>query len=152
MLRYPLTHPPLLSALAAAGHGSKVLLADSNYATDINVRPGANLVYLNLRPGLIPVDEILDVLIQSVPLEAAAVMRPDDGSGATAPVWDRYAELLGPDLPLQPIDRQDFYAAARSPQLAVAVATGDERLYANILLTVGFIPPRLAPDGSRLAG
>jgi L-fucose mutarotase len=142
MLRYPLTHPPLLAALAAAGHGSKVLLADSNYATDVNVRPGATVVYLNLRPGLIPVDEILDVLLQSIPVEAATVMRPDDGSGDSAPVWERYAELLGPELPLQPLDREDFYAAARSTQLAVAVATGEERLYANILLTIGFIPPR----------
>lgn len=142
MLRYPLTHPPLLAALAAAGHGSKVLLADSNYATDVNVRPGAPVVYLNLRPGLIGVDEILDVLLQSVPVEAAAVMRPDDGSGDRAGVWSRYEALLGPDLPLQPVDRADFYAAARSPQLAVAVATGEERLYANILLTIGFIPPR----------
>ena len=142
MLRYPLTHPPLLAALAAAGHGSKVLLADSNYATDVNVRPGATVVHLNLRAGLIPVDEVLDVIIQTIPIEAAAVMRPDDGSGPTAAVWDRYTELLGPDLPLEPIPRADFYAAARSPQLAVAIATGDERLYANLLLTIGFIPPR----------
>jgi L-fucose mutarotase len=139
MLRYPLTHPPLLSALAAAGHGSQVLLADSNYATDVNVRPGAPVVYLNLRAGLIRIDEVLDVVVQTIPIEAVAVMRPDDGS--SAPVWNRYAEILGPDLPLQPVARPDFYAAARGPQLAVAVATGDERLYANILLTVGFIAP-----------
>jgi L-fucose mutarotase len=138
MLRYPLTHPPLLAALAAAGHGSKVLLADSNYATDVNVRPGATVVHLNLRPGVIPVDEVLDVLLQSIPVEAAVVMRPDDGSGDRA----RYEDLLGPALPLQPVDRADFYAAARSPQLSVAVATGDERLYANVLLTIGFVPPR----------
>jgi L-fucose mutarotase len=37
--------------------------------------------------------------------------------------------------------RGEFYAAARSPDLAVAVASGDQRLYANILVTVGVVPP-----------
>ncbi|WP_318783043.1 RbsD/FucU domain-containing protein [Cellulosimicrobium sp. SH8] len=31
MLRYPLLHPGLIGALAGAGHGSRVLLADANY-------------------------------------------------------------------------------------------------------------------------
>ena len=44
-------------------------------------------------------------------------------------------------MPLQPLDRFDFYATCREPDLAVCVATGDDRLYANILLTVGCIPP-----------
>jgi L-fucose mutarotase len=35
--------------------------------------------------------------------------------------------------------RQDFYAACRAPELAVCVATGDGRHYANVLLTVGAI-------------
>ena len=32
MLRFPLIHPPMLAALAAAGHGARVLLADANYS------------------------------------------------------------------------------------------------------------------------
>lgn len=139
MLRYPLTHPPLLAALAGAGHGSRVLLADSNYAHDVNVRAGATLIHLNLRAGLVRIDDILELVIGATPIEAVHVMRPDEGG--TPPVWSRYGELLGPDLPLRPLARADFYAAARAPDLAVAVATGDERLYANVLLTVGFIPP-----------
>ncbi len=49
--------------------------------------------------------------------------------------------LFGPALPLQPLDRLEFYAACREPDLAVCVATGDHRLYANIALTVGYITP-----------
>jgi L-fucose mutarotase/ribose pyranase (RbsD/FucU family) len=37
--------------------------------------------------------------------------------------------------------RLDFYAACREPDLAVCVATGDARLYANVLLTIGYIRP-----------
>jgi L-fucose mutarotase len=139
MLRSRLIHPPLLGALAGAGHGSRILLADSNYAHDVNVRPGATLIHLNVRPGLVAIDELLDLIIEVLPLEAVATMSPDDGP--QPPVWARYAQLLGPDLPLRPLARQDFYAAARAPDLAVAVATGDQRLYANLLLTVGYITP-----------
>jgi L-fucose mutarotase len=139
MLRTRLIHPPLLAALAGAGHGSQILLADANYAHDVNVRPGAPVIHLNLKPGLVSVDQVLDLLVEVIPLESVATMKPDDGS--IPAVWSRYTELLGADLPLNPIERAGFYAAARSPQLAFAVATGDGRLYANLLLTVGYVPP-----------
>ena len=59
MLRYSLLHPPLLTALATAGHGSKVLIADANYAHRTNVHHRAELIHLNLRPGLLTVDQVL---------------------------------------------------------------------------------------------
>ena len=140
MLRFPLIHPPLLAALAAAGHGSRVLLADSNYPHATGVHPRAAQVFLNLRPGLATVDQVLEPVLAAIPVEAAAVMRPDDGS--TPPVFARYAELLGDGLPLQPLGRaRVLRRPAASPTWRVCVATGDGRLYANLLLTIGFISP-----------
>jgi L-fucose mutarotase len=139
VLRFPLIHPPLLAALAAAGHGSRVLIADSNYAHSTNVHPGAARIFLNLRPGLVTVDQVLEPVLSAVPIESASVMRPDDGS--TPEAFGRYREMLGDGLPLQPLGRLEFYAACREPDLAVCVATGDSRLYANVLLTIGFIQP-----------
>lgn len=49
--------------------------------------------------------------------------------------------MLGPEIDLNPLARFDFYAACRGADLAVCVATGDQRLYANILLTIGYIRP-----------
>jgi L-fucose mutarotase len=144
VLRYPLIHPELLAALARAGHGSRVLLADANYAHDVNVRPGAPVIHLNLRPGLVRVDDVLELIAGAAPLEAVHTMRPD--GGGQPPAWARYAEILGPDLLLQPLEREGFYAAARAPDLAFAVATGDERLYANLLLTIGFVRPTDLPN------
>ena len=141
MLRYPLTHPELIGALAAAGHGSTVLLADSNYPHATAVGPAARTVYLNLRPGQVPVDDVLETLLTAVPIEAAHLMRPDDGS--EPPIFDRFRELVAPVAPTL-LARADFYAAARGPDLALAVATGDQRLYANILLTIGVVPPTTA--------
>jgi L-fucose mutarotase len=37
------------------------------------------------------------------------------------------------------LGRADFYGTARGPELAVAVATGEQRLYANILVTLGVV-------------
>jgi L-fucose mutarotase len=139
VLTYRLIHPPLLAHLAACGHGSRILLADANYAHATNVRLNAPVIYLNLRRGLVRVDDVLDVIMEAAPLEAVSAMRQDDGG--EPPVWSRYADLLGPALPLQPMERLDFYAAARGDDVAFAVATGDERLYANLLLTVGYLPP-----------
>ena len=140
MLRFPLIHPPLIAALAACGHGGKVLLADANYSHSTNVYGGAEVVYLNLRPGLLTVDQVLAPVLESVPIEAVHVMQPDEGPEPAA--WGTYASMLGPALPLQPLGRLEFYGACREPDLAVCVATGDNRLYANVLLTVGYIPPK----------
>jgi L-fucose mutarotase len=139
VLRFPLIHPPLLAALGAAGHGGRVLLADANYSHSTNVSPAASLIHLNLRPGLVTVDQVLEPVLAAVPVESVAVMRPDDGS--TPAVFARYREMLGDDLPLQPLGRMDFYAQCREPDLAVCVATGDNRLYANVLLTIGYVAP-----------
>ena len=139
MLRFPLIHPPLLAALAAAGHGGRVLIADANYSHSTNVNPAAALIHLNLRPGLVTVDQVLEPVLAAVPVEDATVMRPHDGS--TPEVFGRYRELLGPEFDLRPLARLDFYAECRQPDLAVCVATGDQRLYANILLTIGYITP-----------
>ena len=140
MLRFPLIHPPLLAALAACGHGGKILLADANYSHATNVHPGATVVYLNLRPGLPTVDQVLEPLLAAVPVEEAQVMTPGDGREPDA--FAAYRELLGPAVPFHSQGRFEFYAACREPDLAVCVATGDARLYANLLLTVGFVAPR----------
>ena len=140
MLRFPLIHPPLLAALAACGHGGKVLLADANYSHSTNVHEGATTIYLNLRPGLLTVHQVLEPLLQAIPVEAADVMTPGDGTEPD--VFAAYRELLGPAVPLHTLERFDFYASCREPDLAVCVATGDDRLYANLLLTVGAIAPR----------
>jgi L-fucose mutarotase len=138
VLRYRLTHPEIIGALAAAGHGSTVLLADSNYPHATAVGPKATVVHLNLQPGQVPVDDILECLLEAVPIEAAHLMRPDDGH--EPPVFTRFRELIAPVEPAL-LSRADFYAAARGPDLALAVASGDQRLYANILLTVGVVSP-----------
>lgn len=143
MLRYTLLHPGLAAALAAAGHGSQVLLADGNYPHSTGVRAGAERVHLNLRPGLLTVDQVLEVLVEAVPVESASVMVPGGVAGDVAPAGEPvpahagYRAALGPGVAWHELDRFAFYEAARSDDVALLVATGDQRVYANLLLTIG---------------
>jgi L-fucose mutarotase/ribose pyranase (RbsD/FucU family) len=44
-------------------------------------------------------------------------------------------------IPLRQMPRQEFYHGARQHDVAFTVATGDERLYADLPLTLGYIRP-----------
>ncbi|NJM05631.1 RbsD or FucU transport [Candidatus Gracilibacteria bacterium] len=138
MLTYPLLHPEILAALAGAGHGSQVLIADGNYPLSTRSHPAARRVFLNLAPGMLTVTTVLGVVCGAIPVEAAHVMVPDTGSDPA--IFAEFRSLL-PGQELQRLDRFAFYDAARSPDLALAIATGEQRVYANILLTIGVVPP-----------
>ena len=138
MLKYKLTHPQVLAALGSAGHGSKVLIADGNYPFTTGANPSAPRVYLNLTRGSAPVDEVLEVLADAIPIEAAHVMIPE--SGREPPIYDSFRQVLDA-VGLQPLERFAFYDAARGPDVALVIATGEQRIYANILLTIGVVPP-----------
>lgn len=136
-MTYRLTHPQLLEALGRAGHGSTVLIADSNYAHSTGASPSAERVHLNLCPGLLNADQVLEVLLDAIPVEAAACMVGPDGKDSIA-ITGFASTLSG--VPLERLQREPFRAAARSADLAVVVATGDTRHYANVLLTIGALP------------
>jgi L-fucose mutarotase len=142
MLTYRLIHPEILRALAEAGHGSRVLIADGNYPLATHSREGARRVYLNLAPDQLRVTDVLAVLAEAIPIEAARVMTPD--GGAEPAIFAEFRSLL-PGLELAPLSRFDFYDAAGGPDLALGIATGERRLYANLLLTIGVVPPEASP-------
>ncbi|MCD9880741.1 RbsD/FucU family protein [Streptomyces guryensis] len=134
MLLTELLHPGILAALAGAGHGARVLLADGHYPASTAVGERARTVHLNLAPGLLDVTSVLDVLLSSIPVEAAHVMVPPEGQ-PEPPAIAEYRSRL--PVAVETLGRFEFYDAARSPDLALAVVTADTRTYANLLLTIG---------------
>lgn len=138
MLKTGLLHPEILRALGEAGHGAQVLIADGNYPLLTRTSPAAHRVHLNLAPGLVTVTDVLGVLVGAIPIEAAHVMGPD--SGEEPGIFADFRRML-PDAPLQRLGRFQFYDMARSPDLALAISTGEQRIYANILLTIGVVMP-----------
>ena len=148
MLKGQLVHPQILEALGRAGHGSKVLIADGNYPFATKLGPKATLVNLNLSPGLITCTQALQALVSAIPIEGAAVMQTlKEGPYAMAgdpPIWDEFRSILADadcQTPLQPVERFAFYDAAGTPDVALSIATGEQRIYANLLLTIGVVMP-----------
>lgn len=137
MLKTPLLHPEILRALAAAGHGSRVLIADGNFPSSTETPVGATKVYLNLRRGLVSVIDVLETLVATIPIESALIMETPDG--AVVPIHGKFRELLPETVPLSAKKRLDFYAEAKCPATTLVIATGEERRFANILLTVGVV-------------
>ncbi len=138
MLKSRLLHPEILQALGEAGHGAQVLIADGNYPLATRSNPDAHRVYLNLAPGQLTVTDVLDVIADAIPVEAAYVMGPDDGTEPS--IYADFRELL-PETELERLGRFEFYDMARGPDTALAIATGEQRIYANILLTIGVVMP-----------
>ena len=138
MLKQRLTHPEILDALATAGHGSKVLITDGNYPASTKVGDNAALVYLNLAPGKPTVTEVLDILLTAIPVEDAAVMEP--GEGPEPPIFQEFRSLM-PYIALTKYDRFEFYEEAGAPDTCLQIVTGEQRVYANLLLTIGVILP-----------
>jgi len=138
MLKTRLLHPGILEALGEAGHGSQVLIADGNYPLRTRSNDAARRVYLNLAPGLVSVTDVLGALVDAIPIEAARVMTPDDGDDPA--IFADFRALLGA-IELGRLERFPFYDAARGADVALAIATGEQRLYANLLLTIGVVSP-----------
>lgn len=136
MINGPMIHPPLLRALAGAGHGAKILIADSNYPHETLANPRSTVVFLNLAPGLINATDVLDVVRATVPIEAAEVMVPPADSGIEVPILDEFRSALD-GVEFTDHGRWEFYDQAKADNVAVVIATGEARIYANILLTIG---------------
>ncbi|MEZ6124397.1 MAG: RbsD/FucU family protein [Planctomycetaceae bacterium] len=144
MLKSELIHPEISAIVARAGHSSKILIADGNYPASSAIGPGASLVSLNLAPGLVTVSQVLKVLLSAVPIEAVSTMgMPADDPyrlDRDPPVWEEYRQILksaGSNVQLQPIERWSFYDAVASRDHVLTIQTGDQALWANLLLTVG---------------
>lgn len=144
MLKTDLIHPEILRVLARAGHHSRILIADGNYPASTKRGGNAELVCLNLAPGVVTVVQVLRALLSAVPIDHVNTMGipPDDpyAQKGEPPVWNEYRAALaaaGSPLKLEPILKWDFYRAVESPDHVLTIQTADQALWANVLLTVG---------------
>lgn len=149
MLKHQLLHPKINEVLARAGHHSAILIADGNYPASTKRGPNAELVCLQLTPGVPTVAQVLRALLSAVPIDHINTMGiPSDDPYAQQgepPVWTEYRGVVaeaGLELRLQPIQKWDFYRVVESPDHVLTIQTGDQALWANVLLTMGC---RVAP-------
>ena len=133
MLTTKLIHPQIMAALAKCGHGSKILIADGNYPL-AEKSGNSQKVFLGLTRGNPTVTDVLDALMSVINVEKAEVMVPD--SGPEPEIFQEFRDMLG--LPLEGMDRYGFYdACMKEDAIVLAISTGEQRVYANLLITVG---------------
>lgn len=128
-------HPELLKALAEAGHGSNILIADGNFPADIGVPERAARVFLNYAPDKPRVTEVLETVAKLVNIESAVVAVRDDMKDTE--IMGEFRQRLPEGVQIQKLKRWDFRAACMAPETGLLIQTGDLRLYGCILLTVG---------------
>ncbi|MCA9149195.1 MAG: RbsD/FucU family protein [Planctomycetales bacterium] len=144
MLKHRLIHPEINQILGRAGHHSKILIADGNYPASSTLGPNAQLVSLNLAPGIVTCTQVLETLLTAIPIEAAHTMMYET-SGPYAlsedpPVWALYRRAIAAaniELQLEPIEKWAFYEAVKTTDHVLTIQTADQQRFANLLLTVG---------------
>lgn len=144
MLKHQLIHPKINEVLGLAGHYSTVLIADGNYPA-FNARgPRSELVSLNLAPGMVTCTEVLMALVTAIPVQSANTMQYQTsgpfGLTEDPPVWNQFRAVFknaAVEVELDPIEQFEFYKTVEQPQHVLTIQTGDQALYANLLLTIG---------------
>ena len=144
VLRHQLIHPKINEVLARAGHHARILIADGHYPASTKRGPNAELVCLNLSPGVVTASQVLRAVISAVPVDQVNTMGvpPDDpySQKGEPPVWNEFRKVVKEarlKLRLEPISKWDFYKAVESPDHVLTIQTGDQALWANLLLTMG---------------
>ena len=144
MLKTTLLHPEILRVCALAGHHAKILIADGNYPGLTKKGPAAELVNLQLIPGVPTVAQVLEAILSVVPADHINTMGiPADDPYAKLgepPVWKDFARIAVAaqvTTVITPISKWDFYKEVESPDHILTVQTADMALWANVLVTVG---------------
>lgn len=138
MIHGSITQPQMLQALAGAGHTSKVLIVDGYFPSTTMLGPDVPRVYLNLCPGQVDVPTVLRAIVGAIPIESAVAATFEDGSKPE--VWADYATILPSDLPLTAVKGSELADQFTDREVALAVMTGDTRVAACVVLTVGLTP------------
>lgn len=144
MLKHQLIHPKINEVIGRAGHHSKILIADGNYPAWSKKGPNAEVVSLNLMPGLVSCTQALQAVLSAVPIEAVnTMMYETEGPYALHEdpiVWEEYRAVIkaaGLPLALEPIDKWGFYDAVATADHVLTIQTGDQQRFANVLLSIG---------------
>lgn len=136
----PLLGPEVLCALRSMGHGDEIAIVDANFPAEANARLFCRLDGVDAPRVVRAVVSVmpLDDFIPHAAFRMAVVDRPEDIPPITG---DFEAELraAGYDRALAVLERHAFYERARSA--FAIVATGETRLYGNLILVKGVVRP-----------
>jgi len=135
----PVLGPELLHALRSMGHGDDIAIVDANF-------PAASSTKRLVRADGHSATEVLRAILALMPIDdmredALRVMEVTGDPGATPPIVHEFVQIAIASerraLRARALAREQFYSAARAAY--AIVATGERRLYGNVLVTKGVV-------------
>ncbi len=135
----PLLSPELLMILRAMGHGDEIAIVDANYPATSNADWPVRLDGVDASQALAAILSVLplDSFVEDPANGMQVVGKPDEVPPAIADFQAIVDRLAGFPVRIGRIERFGFYERAKT--CFAVVATGDRRLYANIILKKGVI-------------
>lgn len=131
--------PELLKILMEMGHGDEIVIADGNFPAEA---VGQRVVRCDGHG----VPELLDGIMRLFPLDTytdkpVMLMEVVPGDPVVPTIWDEYKKIISKYEPenckIEMIERFAFYERAKTAY--AVVATGEEAIYANIILKKGVV-------------
>lgn len=131
--------PELLKILMEMGHGDEIVLADGNF-------PAETIGQRVVRCDGHGVTELLDAVMRFFPLDTytdkpVMLMEVVKSDPVVPTIWEDYKAVINKYEPenckIEMIERFDFYERAKKAY--AVVATGEEAIYANIILKKGVV-------------
>jgi len=132
----PIISPELMKTLMEMGHGDEIVLADGNYPSE---SAGTKVI----RADGLGILELLKAILKFFPLDTYAdinVIYMDTGNDKIPSIWNKYQEILKKskeNFNIEKLERYKFYK--RASQSYCIVASGEQALYANIILKKGVV-------------
>ena len=139
---HPLLGPELLQILAAMGHGDELLIADANF-------PATALASRLCRLDGSNTSTALEAILTILPLDQyvkhpATVMSVVDDVDAVPETEIEFRQILDAaeqkTVMVERLERFAFYERVR--KVFAIIATSENRLYGNIILSKGVIMPQ----------
>ena len=135
----PLLSPDLLHVLSSMGHGDELVIADANF-------PAAAHARKLVRAAGIPAPALLDAILDLMPLDdfvdhAALTMQVVGDPLAVPPVVSEFDTVLARHQERASVALERFAFYTRAADAFAIVATGEMRIYGNILIKKGVVRP-----------
>lgn len=130
--------PELIKTLCEMGHGDEIVIADANFPAETF---GKKVVRADGIGGV----ELLKAILSLIPLDTYSesnfmLMALSGGDTQIPPIWAEYentAKALDGNVRISQLERFEFYERAK--QAYAVVASGEEAIYANIIIKKGVI-------------
>lgn len=129
--------PELIKVLAEMGHGDEIVIGDANFPAETM---GKRVIRAD---GLGGVD-LLKAILKVIPLDTYAeenfMLMATTKGDPTPEIWTKYRNVTSkqePNTKEKMLERFEFYERAKNAY--AVIASGEEAIYANIILKKGVI-------------